>query len=417
MPSAVPSRVIVIGGGIVGLSSAWFLGRRGVAVTLLERDEIGVGASSGNAGILAEGHPPLPGPRLLRQVPRLLLDRTGPLYIAPRLDPGLPGWLWGFLRACRAGRSARSLAVIARLGRAAGACVREMLDTLEVDCEYRRSGWMEVFRTPAALEHGRETADTLCRSGYRVEELGPNDLLEREPAFLPGLAGALHYTDGGYANPRRLVTGLARGLADLGVELLLGEEAREIRLRGGRVEGVATERGRWIEGDGLVLAAGPWTSRLARSIGVRVPMQAGKGYHVNLRGIPALPSTTCVLAETFVAATPMDGGLRLAGTVELSGLNLRVNAERLDRLAAGARSYVAGVGSAEVESTWCGLRPMTADGLPVIGPAPGLEGVFVATGHAMMGFLLGPLTGKLVAESLLDGHPSLKIPELGADRF
>ena len=178
--------------------------------------------------------------------------------------------------------------MIARLGRAAGACVREMLDTLEVDCEYRRTGWMEVFRTPAALEHSRDTADTLRRCGYRVEELAPNDLLEREPAFLPGLAGALHYTNGGYANPRRLITGLARGVTDLGVELLAGEEAREIRLRDGRVEGVATERGRWIEGDSLVLAAGPWTSRLARSIGVRVPMQAGKGYHVNLRGIPAM---------------------------------------------------------------------------------------------------------------------------------
>jgi D-amino-acid dehydrogenase len=175
--------------------------------------------------------------------------------------------------------------------------------------------------------------------------------------------------------------------------------------------------GRMLQGNRLVLAAGSWTPALARSIGVRVPMQAGKGYHVNLSGLPLRPSTTCVLAETFVAVTPLDGGLRLAGTVELSGVNLQMMRRRLERLGAGAGDYLEGIGEARVDSTWCGLRPLTGDGLPVVGWAPRPEGVYVTTGHAMMGFLLGPLTGKLAAEELLDGAPSLDITALRADRF
>jgi D-amino-acid dehydrogenase len=146
-------------------------------------------------------------------------------------------------------------------------------------------------------------------------------------------------------------------------------------------------------------------------------MQAGKGYHVNLGGTGIRPSTACVLAEVFVAVTPLDGGLRLAGTVELSGLNLRLVERRLDRLESGARSYLRGIVGARVESTWCGLRPMIADGLPVVGWAPGVQGVFVATGHAMLGFQLGPLTGKLACEAVLGDAPSLDVTPFGADRF
>ena len=146
-------------------------------------------------------------------------------------------------------------------------------------------------------------------------------------------------------------------------------------------------------------------------------MQAGKGYHMNLSGVPAQPSTICVLAETFVAATPLGEGLRLAGTVELTGLNLQLSEHRLNRLTIGARRYLRGLEEARVESTWCGLRPLTADGLPVIGWAPAIQGIFIATGHAMMGFLLGPLTGKMVSEILLDRAPSMDIAGLGADRF
>ena len=410
-------RTLVLGGGIVGLSAAYHLARRGEAVTLVDRDAPGAGASGGNAGILALGHPPLPHPGLFRDLPRLLLRTTNPLYVAPRLDPSLARWLLDFRRACGRERFERSLDLLCRLGWHARECVERLVEDERIDCEMHRTGWLEVFRTERARTKSRRTAESLRRHGYTVDELDGDALRRREPAYRDEVIGALHYVDSGFANPARLVRGLVERVRALGAELLFETEVERLLRNGSRVAGARLADGRRIEAGRVVLAAGAWTTPLARTIGVRVPMQAGKGYHVNLVDVPHRPSTTSVLAETFVAVTPLDGGLRLAGTVELAGLNLRMRRERLSMLRLGARAYVRGIDEARDGSVWCGLRPMTGDGLPVVGWAPGIEGVFVATGHAMMGFLLGPLSGKLASEALLDGRMSLDLPELRADRF
>lgn len=410
-------RTIVLGAGIVGLSAAYFLARRGERVSVVERDRIGEGASSGNAGIIAPGHPPLPRPGLPGQALKLLFNRANPLFIPPRPDPGLLAWLVRFLRACSASNYDRSLAVLAGIGLEAGACVRELIERERLDCEYHPTGWLEVFRTGEALAHARETAEVLRPRGYRVDELSGEELRRAEPAYRDGVAGALHFRDSAFAHPRKFVRGLARKVEELGVELHSETEAARIRIEARRFAAIELGNGRRLDGSRLVLAAGAWSAPLARSIGVRLPMQAGKGYHMDLTGLALRPGTTSVLAETFVAVTPLGNGLRLAGTVELSGLDTKVSRVRLERLRAGARDYLSGIDGATVEATWCGLRPMTADGLPAIGWAPGVDGVFVATGHAMMGFLLGPLTGRLAAEVLLDGRASLDLEPFRVDRF
>jgi D-amino-acid dehydrogenase len=408
---------LVVGGGIVGLSAAYFLSRRGARVTVIERDELAQGASSGNAGILALGHPPLPHPGLMGQMLRLLLRRTNPVYVAPRFDRSLLEWLLGFRRACAPDHFDRSMNLLARIGWPAGECVRELVEGEGIDCEYHRTGWLEVFRTREGLAEGRSIVERLEPFGYTVNVLTGDELRGREPAFRDEVAGALHYVDSGFANPGKLVSGLAARAEAHGAKLMFETEVERIDLADGRFAGVSLVDGNRLEADRLVLAAGAWSTELARAVGIRVPMQAGKGYHLNLEGVPRLPSTTCVLSENFVAVTPLDGGLRLAGTVELAGVNLRKTQRRMDMLSTGARAYIRGIDQATVETTWCGLRPMTADGLPAVGWAPGVDGVFIATGHAMMGFLLGPLSGKLASESLLDGKPSINIAALDPARF
>jgi D-amino-acid dehydrogenase len=411
------THTVVVGGGIVGLSAAYFLARRGERVTVLERDELGQAASSGNAGILAMGHPPLPHPEAFRQLRRLVCRPTNPLYIAPRADRSLLGWMLAFRRACARDRFERSMKLLSEMGWVAGDCVRRLIEDERIDCEYHSSGWLEIFRTSHAMDESRRTADLLRGHGYRVTEIGRRRLQEREPAFRDDVVGALHYEDSAFAHPGKFLLGLAERLRRQGVELRTGAEVERVLVTTGRFAGLRLTDGERIDADRAVLAAGVWTTPLARSIGVRLPMQAGKGYHVELSGTPHRPTTTCVLAETFVAVTPLDGGLRLAGTVELSGLNLQINRRRLAMLSRGAADYIRGIDRAEVRGTWCGLRPMTGDGLPIIGWAPGIRGVFVATGHAMMGFLLGPLSGRLVSEALLDGRMSLDVTALAADRF
>jgi D-amino-acid dehydrogenase len=412
-----PPRTVVVGGGIVGLAAAYFLARRGVPVTVLEQDRIGAGASGGNAGILAAGHPPLPRPGLARQMLSLFLRRTHPVHVRLRPDPELLRWLIGFRRACRPEAYERSIDLLATMGWEAGACIRELVESERIECEYSPSGWLEVFRTQSGFEHGREVADMLRRRGYRVDELVDGAFHEREPAFKDDVYGALHWADSAFAHPEKFVVALADRARARGADVRESSAVIALDARGGKVRGVRLVDGTSIEADRIVLAAGAWSTALGHSVGVRVPMEAGKGYHVHLDGTPHRPSTTGVMAEVFVAVTPLGSGLRLAGTVELGGTNLTVTQKRLDVLPVRAADYIKDLDRARKVSTWCGLRPLTADGLPVIGWAPGVEGLFVATGHAMMGFFLGPWTGRLAAEAVAGEKPSFDLAALSPDRF
>jgi D-amino-acid dehydrogenase len=410
------SHTIVLGGGIVGLSAACFLARRGHRVTVIERDLEAVGASAGNAGIIAPGHPPLPSPAVRRRALRLLLDRASPLYVGPRLDRELLRWLVGFLAACGLRRFERSLAILCRLGLAARECFVSLVECEGIECGFSSTGWLEVFRDRRGFDHGCEVAAQVRRHGYRVEEFDGEELCRREPAFRPGLSGALLYADSAFAHPGRLMAGLRQAAVRHGAVLRCGTVV-SIRSERDRFSAVELADGDLVHGDRLVIAAGAWSAGLARWLGLRLPIQPGKGYHVNLGGMAVRPATTCVLAETLVAVTPLDQGVRLAGTVELGGLDLTADPGRLARLREGAEAYLQGLDQARMESSWCGLRPMTCDGLPVVGWAPGVDGVFIATGHAMMGFLLGPLTGRVVSEAILDRATSVDIGALRATRF
>ncbi len=178
-----------------------------------------------------------------------------------------------------------------------------------------------------------------------------------------------------------------------------------------------TEPGERIKADQVVLAAGSWSTELGRAVGVAIPMQPGKGYHAQLPPLNPPLRTAAVLTERHIAATPMEHGLRLAGTVELSGLNLRLRRRRVEMLTEGALPYLPGLKDVTPTVVWCGLRPCTADGLPVIGWAPRREGLFIATGHAKMGMTLGPVTGQLISEWILDGAPSIDLRTMSPTRF
>ncbi len=276
---------------------------------------------------------------------------------------------------------------------------------------------MEVFRTPKGFEAGLRDADLVRRHGVEVEVLEAEQLAQREPALLPGMAGAVRYPESAVTDPNRFVVELADRARRHGAEIRPNTKATELIERSGALTAVATAAGERIDADTVVLAAGAWTTRLARRAGVHVPMQPGKGYHLDVSRPDPCPQNACVFGEAFVAATPMGGGLRLAGTMEFSGINDRLDRKRLDLLVTGARQYLAGIDATTPQSQWCGLRPCTPDGLPVVGWAPNVAGVFIATGHARMGLTLGPITGKLASECILDGKPSIDISPLRVQRF
>lgn len=409
--------VVVVGGGIIGLSCAVELLRRGERVTVIERDVIADGASVGNAGIIAPGHVPLPMPGLTRQMMRVLFSKTNPLYIKPRLSRELLAWLWGFRRACSPRQLDVSMRVLSELGRRSVEVFDRLAHEDGIEGEYSRQGRLEVFRTRRGMRSALEAIELAHRFGFQAEEVGPEELRQRDPCFLGECGGAVLFPESGFANPGRFLIELANLVRTRGGEIIERGKVVDLHVRDEVFRGVGLADGRKIEADTLVLASGIWTTRLASQIGIEIPMQAGKGYHIELEGLAALPSTTCVLMETFVAATPINGRLRLAGTIEMSGINDRVMPKRLEMLKIGARKYIEGIDGAEVVGTWNGLRPMTADGLPVVGAAPGVRGVYVATGHAMMGFMLGPGTGRAIADLIVGDDPGIDLSPMRVDRF
>ncbi|MCP3902476.1 MAG: FAD-dependent oxidoreductase [Planctomycetes bacterium] len=408
---------LIIGGGVVGVSAAYFLARRGAPVTLLDPTDLTDSASTGNAGLIAIDHGPLPRPGLARQAAKWILDPGNPLYIPLRPSLARLRWFMAFHRACRPAHHDHCFRALNAHGHAAGACFASLVADEALDCEYHATGQYDVFMTEPGLEQGVEEVRRIRDAGYGAEVLDGAELRRREPAYRDEVVGAILFTDRAFANPGAFLSELAERARSHGAQIRTGIAARELIVDRDRCAGAITTDGERLEAEHVVLAAGAWSSTLAARAGIRLPMEAGKGYHLTVSSPDPPLTTAAVLAETFVAMNPLRDGLRLAGTLEFSGINHRLVRKRLDMLLRGARRYVRGMNDVTVHAEWCGLRPCTSDGLPMLGWAPRVRKCFLATGHAMMGFALGPLAGRIASECILDGEPSVPIDAFTPTRF
>ncbi len=413
-------RVVVVGGGVIGVCSAYFLAKAGADVTLVERDEIGGGASFGNAGTIAPGHPPLNKPGRIRRSLLELLNPRSPLYIPVRWDPSLFRWLWMFRTFCTDHHLSVSMGALAPLGQASLDLFDVLVESERLSCDYQRSGYYEICRTKKGFAEVTHDAAMMRQYGYHPRQMDGDELSEIEPAILEGVVGGVHFPEAATCDPHRFVVELADRSVRRGARIETGHGVSEILSTGSEVRGVRLEDGRILNADAVVLATGSYGGGLARKFGLRLPVQAGKGYHRDLEHAAAGPrplSIACVLTETSVFCTPMAGFTRLAGTLEFSGVNHEMRPQRLKQLTAAAETYLDGVRGAVIRSEWCGLRPCTPDGIPYVGPVPGQSGLFVATGHAMLGLTLGPVTGKLIEGYVLDKRTSLPAGPLGLERL
>lgn len=398
-----PGDVAVIGGGVIGVATAYYLAERGIAVTLYEQQEICSGCSEGNAGQITAGHLPLNQPGTLWRNLRWLAQPTSPLYIPLRFDPALLAWLWRFQRACTARHVERATALLGQLGKAS----RQLFETLaaELSFDYHFEGRLELCRSEASWRATRHEAELLSGFGFTSEVLSAAQARQREPAIAGPIAGAVFFPESGYCDPRRFVTALAHAAAARGAVIRSNTPVSQIEGADNGAFRLAIPTGT-ATADAVVLACGAWTARLADRLGMRLPVQPGKGYHVDLQLPPSQrPRIPLVLVDDRIFVTPIGSHLRLAGTMELSGFNLKQRAPRLDALTRGARRYLGGIEADHVRHRWCHLRPMPADGLPVIGPVPAAPRIWIATGHGMLGLTQGPITGQLVAQAL-NGEPT-----------
>ena len=403
----------------LGVSAAYYLARRGARVTLLDASAVGAGASSGNAGLVSLGHLPLQRPGVMGKALKMMFDSDSPLYIAPRLDPALWHWLWRFARACTPAALERNMVTLAQLSTASLGLFEEIHEQSGAGFLHSRTGYMEVFLTRAGLDHCEHDGRITQRYGFKYERIERDELLAREPALTDDVHGAIWYPESSSCDPGRFLRATADLARAAGAAILEGSAVRAIETGDGRASGVSLADGQRIESDCIVLAAGPWSQSLARPLGINLHLQPAKGYH---RDVP-LPArtlnTACIFGEAGMVGTPMGSFLRLAGTLEFSGLNSTMRRNRLDMLTRGAARYLKGFDtSAQPLSEWVGMRPCTPDGLPTVGWAPNIEGLFIATGHAMLGLSLGPATGKIISQCVLDGGTQLAdLKPMRVDRF
>lgn len=412
-------RVLVVGGGVVGLCTAYYAARRGLRVTVVERGSAeDASCSFGNAGMIVPSHiVPLAAPGVMSAGLRYLLDRESPFYVRPR--PSLDLLLWGFRfwRAASARRVARAAPVLRDLHLRSRALFEELSVALGGIGLVER-GLLSLFRTQHGFRDEMRAARFARSHGLPAELLTPEEVRALEPDVRLDVAGAVRWPLDAHLVPSRLIDGLRRALDEASVRVVYGAEARGFRVDGARVASVATTAGAF-EADEVVLAAGVWCDPVARDLGLALPMQAGKGYSVTLADAPHLPRHCALLHEARVAVTPMDGALRVGGTLELTGIDTTVDARRVRGILKALPRYLPDYAAADFERlpVWCGLRPCPPDGLPYVGRTRRLANVTVAAGHSMMGVSLAPVTGRLIAEILSGEPPSVDVTILDPDRY
>jgi D-amino-acid dehydrogenase len=409
--------VLVVGGGVVGVCTAHYLVERGVRTTLLERGEICSGASHGNGGwIFPSESAPIPGPGVIRESLPWLFDPESPFWIQPRANLALLRWLWDFRRACKASAVPESFRLRRALSLASLERFTEFANKLDFDFGFTQSGLVLIFRTAKAMRNAQHEVDLLEAAGGSAKWLGVEELRGRVSSLSPELVGGLEFTDDAHITPGDFVRGLAADVARRGAAIETHTEVLDVKWsRRGPVR-VCTTRGDF-RADEVVLATGAWTPELTRGLGLRVPVEAAKGYSITVERPEGHPDLPLALVEGMVFVTPMGSRLRFGGTLELAGLDMRVNQRRVDALARTVRSFLPGIPRTPTVEIWRGLRPLTPDDLPILGRPAGTSGLILATGHGMSGISQGPISGELIAQLASGETPEIDLAPFSPDRF
>lgn len=409
--------VLIIGAGVIGVCAAYYLAKKGVQVTLIEKDEIASGCSYGNGGLIVPSHAvPLASPGALGDGLRWLLDPESPFFIKPRLDLELFRWLARFVWASREGRMLKSLPVLRDLLFASRALYEEESKTAGFDFGFEGKGSLLVCLSKEALAKERKETHLLEEFKIPVSLVNREEALELEPALSSSIAGGVYYPRDGRIDPHRFVAGLAEKAQGLGVQVWTKTEAMGFESAKGKITTVHTTRGDFHP-DQVILAGGSWSPEVARALKLRIPIQAAKGYSVTVENPPKTPKLPLLFSEARVVINPLGHALRIAGTLELAGMDFSFNSRRLRAIQSSSAAYLPGLGEAKVIEIWRGLRPCTPDGLPIISRIKRLKNLIVAAGHAMLGMSLGPITGKLVSQVARGEKTDIDIHPFTARRF
>ncbi|PZQ90402.1 MAG: amino acid dehydrogenase [Leifsonia xyli] len=406
---------VIVGGGVIGLATAYQLARDGASVTVLDARKTGLGASAVNAGWVVPAHgAPVAGPGVVATSLKWMLRPDSPLFIRPSLRPSFMTFMYGMFRASNERDQRAGFA--ATLALAEGSI--ETFDDYRADgisFEMHNDGLLMAFTEQQNYHEALRYIDLLERYGLEPTRLEGSAAQEYEPLLSDAVGNAIAFPRERHLVPSELADGLHRRLEDMGVEILEDSPLEEVSLRNGNVHAVRAGAQR-VEGDRFILAAGAWTGPLSRMFGHPLPVRPGKGYSVDVDPFPLRAATS--LMDAHVAVTPFDSALRVAGTMEFGGLDEKTRRVRVDAIMRAPRTYFRDWNPPVAPITArAGMRPMTPDGLPIIGRIPGLGNAYVSSGHAMLGVTLAPGTATELSKLVLHDQSSPLLEPFSPARF
>lgn len=413
------SQVIIIGGGIVGLSSALYLRKAGYAVRVLDQGNLEEGCSFGNAGMIVPSHfIPLAAPGMVAKGIRWMFDSQSPFYVRPRLSPDLISWGLKFYRHANRRHVDRSMPALSALSLYSKKQYQEWAATLPFDFGYQERGLLMLYHDSHLEKEEQETAGLAEKLGIEARVLTLSEIQAMEPVVRVSARGGVYYPGDAHLTPGTLLKNLIQHLRDIGVAVEGNTHVHSFESDGRAVKSVRTTRG-VFHADQWVVAAGSWSGWVASAMGINLPMQAGKGYSFTLKNVAKNTRIPTIFLEARVAVTPMGQDLRFGGTMEISGINHTVNMNRVRGIVNSISKYYPDM-KVEMPSpreVWHGLRPCSPDGMPYIGRAGRRTNVIIASGHAMMGLSLGPGTGKLVCDLVEEKRPEVDLALFDPNRY
>ena len=410
--------VIIIGGGIMGLCAAYYLQKEGHKVTVIDKSNYSSGASHVNAGYITPSHIiSLAAPGIINKGIKWMFNSSSPFYVKPRLNYDFLKWSLAFKRSATANKVEKAIPVLKDINLLSRELYQEMKNAQEFKFFHQHKGLLMCYQTEKAGEEEWKVGQRAIKEGLKVENLSKAEVQNLEPNAGLNVKGAVYYHSDAHMTPNNFMQQIKSYLKQNGVSILSNEEVLDVTISGNKVTSIKTTN-LDIKSDEFVIATGAWSQNFAKKLGIHIPIQAGKGYSINLDKESNIKIPT-ILMEAKVAVTPMDGFTRFAGTMEIGGINHNINTKRVLAIAKAAEKYYPNlkITSKEKEGAKCGLRPLSPDGLPYIGKSSKCKNVTFATGHAMMGWSLGPATGKLVSEIISNKKYSLNIYPFAVDRF
>lgn len=410
-------RVLVIGGGIIGLCTAYYLRKQGHEVVVVDQSNMDFGASYVNAGYLTPSHIiPLAAPGRMKQGLKWMMDPSSPLYIRPRLNRSFLKWVWAFNRSCSEENVKQSIGAIKNINLMSADLFSEIKTSEKFTFHLENKGLLMLCKTQEMLDEEIHVAKIASSEGLEVREISLSELKKMEPNVQMDVLGAVHYQCDWHTTPHEFMTEMYEWLQSNGVTFYKNEKVTDLKINNEVISEIITQD-QSISADEFVLAAGTWSHLLSSKLGISIPLEAGKGYRINVTQNTAI-TMPAVLAEANVAVTPMNGFTRFAGTMEIGGINHKINKVRVDAIAQAAHQFYPGltIGAEAKGSAACGLRPVSPDGRPYIGRSAKCKNLTIATGHAMQGWSMGPATGKLVAQLISEKKTTITLDPYHPDR-